>query len=31
MLKTALKKVFGFDDFKSEIQARAVDAIYSGN
>ncbi|KAF7992766.1 hypothetical protein HCN44_005110 [Aphidius gifuensis] len=30
MLKTALKKTFGFDDFKNDIQAKAIDAIYAG-
>nr|ATL75363.1 DNA helicase RecQ5 [Diachasma muliebre] len=30
MLRQALKKTFGYDDFKSDIQARAVAAIHNG-
>lgn len=30
MLATALKTIFGYDDFKSDIQKRATTAIHKG-
>lgn len=30
MLSTILKSVFGYDDFKSDIQKQATSAIYKG-
>lgn len=30
MLKTALKKFFGYDNFKNELQMKATKAVYEG-
>ena len=31
MLKTSLKKLFGYDNFKSDLQLKATKAVYEGN